>query len=148
MGSVESLGDEFPVRHCTQFFGERFDLSTEVSEWALMEFAEVAADGVDGNMMAGLAAMMRLVKECVDPHDLSRFVATARRNRAKSEHLLPVLEATFNVTTQRPTMRPSDSSDGPSATVPSSVVNSVDRGLERLNGRPDLQLAVLHARSA
>jgi hypothetical protein len=131
-----------------EFFGEQFDLNAEVSEFALMEFAEVAADGVDAEMMEGLAAMMRLVKECIIAADVSRFLKTARKNRAASKELLPILEATFNATTERPTSQPSDSSDGLSVIEPSSVVNSADKGLERLNGRPDLQLAVLHSRSA
>jgi hypothetical protein len=131
-----------------EFFGEQFDLNTEVSEFALMEFAEAAADGLDADMMAGMAAMLRLVKECVVSADVARFVKSARKNRASSTDLLPVIQATFKATTERPTSQPSDSSDGLSVIEPSSVANYDVRGLERLNGRPDLQLAVLHARSA
>jgi hypothetical protein len=131
-----------------EFFGEQFDLNESVSEWALMEFAEAAADGEDADMMAGLAAMMRLIKECVVQTQVSRFLQVARKNRAASKDLIPVLEATFKATTERPTSQPSDSSDGLSVIEPSSVASYDVRGLERLNGRPDLQLAVLHARSA
>ena len=131
-----------------EFFGEQFALNAEVSEFALMEFAEAAADGVDADAMAGMAAMMRLIKECVVAADVARFLKSARKNRAKSTDLIPVLEATFQQVTERPTGLPSDSSDGQPVIVPSSVVSADDRGLERLSGRPDLQLAVLHARSA
>jgi hypothetical protein len=131
-----------------EFFGEQFGLNAEVSEFSLMEFAEAAADGLDANAMAGMAAMMRLIKECIVTDDVSRFLKSARKNRAGSEDLIPILKATFEQVTERPTGLPSDSSDGQSATVPSSVVSAVDKGLERLAGRPDLQLAVLHSRSA
>jgi len=131
-----------------EFFGEQFDLNAEVSEFALMEFAEAAADGLDADAMAGMAAMMRLIKECVVKADVARFLKSARKNRASSKDLLPVLTATFEQATERPTGLPSDSSDGQPAIVPSSVVKPADKGLERLAGRPDLQLAVLHTRSA
>jgi hypothetical protein len=131
-----------------EFFGESFDLNAEVSEFALMEFAEAAADGLDANAMAGMAAMMRLIKECVVTDDVARFLKSARKNRASSKDLLPILKAMFQQVTERPTGLPSDSSDGQSVIVPSSVVSAVDKGLERLAGRPDLQLAVLHTRSA
>ena len=131
-----------------EFFGESFDLNAEVSEFALMEFAEAAADGLDADAMAGMAAMMRLIKECVVKADVPRFLKSARANRAGSEDLLPILKATFEQVAERPTGLPSDSSDGQTVIVPSSVVSAVDKGLERLAGRPDLQLAVQHSRSA
>ena len=131
-----------------EFFGESFALNAEVSEFSLMEFAEAAADGVDADAMAGMAAMMRLIKECVVTDDLSRFLKSARKNRASSKDLVPILEATFKQVTERPTSLPSDSSVGQPTTVLSSVVKPADKALEHFAGRPDLQLAVLHTRSA
>ena len=131
-----------------EFFGEQFALNETVSEFALMEFAEAAADGLDADTMAGMAAMMRLIKECIVTDDVPRFLKSARKNRASSADLLPILEATVQQVTERPTGLPSDSSDGQSAIVPSSVVKPADKGLEHFAGRPDLQLAVLHTRSA
>ena len=131
-----------------EFFGESFALNAEVSEFSLMEFAEAAADGVDADAMAGMAAMMRLIKECVVKADLARFLKSARANRASSTDLVPVLQATFGQVTERPTSLPSGLSDGQPLIVPSSVVKPADKGLEHFAGRPDLQLAVLHTRSA
>ena len=131
-----------------EFFGESFALNAEVSEFALMEFAEAAADGLDADAMAGMAAMMRLIKECIVPADVARFLKSARKNRAESKDLLPILTATFEQVTEHPTGLPSDSSDGQTVIVPSSVVKPADRGLEHFAGRPDLQLAVQHSRSA
>jgi len=78
-----------------EFFGESFALNDTVSEFALMEFAEAAADGLDADAMAGMAAMMRLIKECIVKADVARFLKSARANRASSNDLLPVLKAMF-----------------------------------------------------
>jgi len=132
----------------TTFFGDTFELNETVSEIALMEFAEASADGLDADMMQGMAAMMRLIKECVDPKDLKKFLVVARKNHASSEDLVGVLKATFEQVTDRPTGLPADSSDGQQTIEPKSVSSSADRGLGLLNGRPDLQLAVMRQRSA
>jgi len=131
-----------------EFFGETFALNESVSEIALMEFAEASADGLDADMMQGMAAMMRLIKECVAPTELKRFLVVARKNHASSEDLVAVLKATFGQVTDRPTGLPVDFSDGQQIIELKSDASSADRGLELLNGRPDLQLAVMRQRSA
>lgn len=125
-----------------EFYDETFTLADEVSEIALMEFAEAASDGVDGDTMEGLAAMWRLVKECVAPADLKRFRTVARKNRAGSADLVQVIEATFTEVAERPTSRPSVSSDGPVRIGRKSESSSDDKVSEALSGRPDLLLAV------
>ena len=131
-----------------EFFGETLALAESVSEIALMEFAEAADSGGDGDTMEGRAAMFRLVKSCVADDDVKRFLTVARKNRATSAELLEVLKAAFTQVTERPTGLPADSSDGQQIIEPKSDASSGDRGLELLNGRPDLQLAVLRQRSA
>jgi hypothetical protein len=61
---------------------------------------------------------------------------------------MTVVAAISEVATDRPTMRPADSSDGPSVIVPKSAASSVDKGLEHFAGRPDLQLAVVRQRES
>jgi hypothetical protein len=131
-----------------EFFGEQYGLVDEVNQFAMMEFAEAAADGLDADMMQGLAAMLRLIKECIIPADLARFLKSARKNKAKSDDLLPILKATFEGAAERPTGQLSDSSDGLPVTAPKSVVNSDDKASAMFPGRPDLQLAVRHSLSA
>jgi len=131
-----------------EFFGESFGLQEGMSEFALMEFAEAAEGGVAQNSMAAMAAMFRLIKACIVADDLPRFLASARKNRPSSDDLIAVLDAAANQVTERPTSRPADSSDGQTITAPSVASSSVDKGLDQLSGRPDLQLAVLHTRSA
>ena len=131
-----------------EFFGESFGLQEGMSEFALMEFAEAAEGGVAQNSMAAMAAMLRLIKACIAADDLQRFLASARKNRPSSDDLIAVLDAAANQVTERPTSLPADSTAGPTITAPSVASSSVDKGLDRLSGRPDLQLAVLHSRSA
>ena len=131
-----------------EFFGESFGLQEGMSEFALMEFAEAAEGGVAQNSMAAMAAMLRLIKACIVADDLPRFLASARKNRPSSDDLIAVLDAAAHQVTERPTSLPADSSDGQTITAPSVASSSVDKGLDQLSGRPDLQLAVLHTRSA
>lgn len=153
------------MSNTVEFFGETFTLSPDVSEFALMEFAEAAADGVDGDTMQGMASMLRLILDCLaepepvvetaedgtetvvpQPSERARFRAVARKNRAAAKDLMPVIQAAFEGKAERPTGRSSDSSDGPGSTGPKSGSNSAVKGLERLAGRPDLQIAVVRTR--
>lgn len=130
-----------------EFFGETFTLAEEISEFALMEFAE-SAENADSETLAGLAAIMRLLREVVIPEDWGRFKATARKNKAKVEDVLPLAVSVFEVKTARPTPRPADSSDGPPATEPRSTSGSGSRAFDLLDGRPDLQVMVARMESA
>lgn len=127
-----------------ELFGQEFGLSTEISEFALMEFAEAASSGQDGDTMQGFASTLRFVRECIVADDVERFNATARRNKAKMTDLMVVIRAAFEQDTERPTSRPSDSSDGPSVIEPNSGSSAAGR-VSRLAGRPDLQLMVRSA---
>lgn len=122
-----------------EFFGAKFGLNPDVSEFALMEFAEAASDGQDGDMMEGLASTLRFVRECVAPKDRARFNALARKKKAGMKDLMPFLQAAFGVSADRPTGRSSDLSDGPEDTPLRSVSNSAVK-VSRFAGRPDLQL--------
>jgi hypothetical protein len=142
------------VPESIEFFGEQFALSDSVSEFALLEFAEAASDGQDGDTMEGLASMLRLIKECVArdavldeqgvviTHGLDRFLSLARRNRAGAKDLIPVLQVVFGAKTERPTGRPSDLSDGPDVTGSSSMPSADVKVANRFDGRPDLRLAL------
>lgn len=128
-----------------EFKGQTFTLNDELSEWALLEFAEAADSGADGNELAGAAALLRFVVELIHPDDRARFRAVARRERAKAEDLVALLMGRVEEQAERPTGRSSDSSDGPESTELKSDANSGDKpspasGL--LNGRPDLQLMI------
>lgn len=132
-----------------EFFGETFTLNTSVSADAMTEFAQASSDASTNKLtMAAMVTVRDLVWDCIVPSELERFKTVSKQNRASVDDWMEILDATVAHETGRPTGRPSDSSDGPPVTEPKSVVSYDDRGLERLAGRPDLQLAVLHTRSA
>lgn len=150
-----------------EFFGETYALSGEVSEFGLLEFAEAAADGQDGDTMQGMASIMRLLRECVAEKDAvetyvddmgetqtkvvaygwGHFKAAARSNRATvQDHLMPVIQKAFEAQADRPTGRPSDSSDGPRSIEPKSE-SSADVKVSPFRGRPDLDRQLEIARA-
>lgn len=130
------------MANTVEFYGEKFTLAESISEFALMEFAEAAADGEDGDTMQGMASMLRLIRGCIVDDDWAGFRKLARENRADTEALLPVLKAAMEQAADRPTMRSSDSSGGPRDTPERSVSLPADPGTELFAGRPDLQLAL------
>jgi hypothetical protein len=125
-----------------EFYGETFTLNSDVSEFALLEFAEAASDGQDGDTMQGLASLMRLVKECIAESDRRRFMAAARKNRAGAEALTKVIEAALGERTERPTGQPADSSGGQASIQPKSGSSSVDKAAVLFPGRPDMRKAL------
>lgn len=132
-----------------EFHGDTFALNDEVSQFAMLEFAEAAAEGQDGDTMQGLASLMRLVKECIAPSDLKRFLACARKHKSGAEELTAIIQAAFEDQTERPTGRPGDSSPGPSSTPAKSESSSDVKVSESLptSGRirPDLALVLEQA---
>lgn len=132
-----------------QFFGETFRLVDEPSEWAMLEFAE-AAGGSDANELAGLAAVMRLLRATVHEDDWQRFSAAARKNNAKIDRdLMPLVVAVFTGATDRPTVQPSGSSDGLLTTAPSSTADSSSPVTDPWRGaRPELLALVEDSRAS
>lgn len=132
-----------------EFFGETFAVNDDVNPFALLEFAEAAADGQDGETLEGLASVLRLAVECIaEPEGESqraRFRAVARKNRADVSALVPVIREAIMAKAERPTGRQSDSSDGPPATAPKSESNISDKVAVLFPGRPDMQLALIRS---
>lgn len=130
------------------FYGETFTLVDEVGDFAFMEFAE-AAERVDTESLAGLAAIMRLLKAAVVPEEWARFQSSARKNRATVEVCMGLVMELFEQEAARPTGRPSVSSDGPRSIEPKSAAGS-SSVVTRLvgQGRPDLALIAVRAQEA
>lgn len=129
-----------------EFFGEKFGIVSEPNEFALDEFA-AAAEDVESDSMAARAAIFRLVQESIVPEDWARFRACARKNRATQDQLLPVVAAVYEQATERPTGLPVDSSTGQDVTPLKSESKPADPVMERFEGRPDMQAAVLQMRA-
>ena len=130
------------------FCGEKFQTVDAVGDFALMEFAE-AAERVDSESLASMAAIMRLLAAAVVPEDWTRFQAVARKNRASIEQCMAIVMEVFERDTDRPTGRPADSSAGPLITEPKSA-DASSSVVTRLaaQGRPDLALIAVRAQEA
>lgn len=129
-----------------EFAGETFTVSDRIGLMPLMRFAKVAKSGVDSADMDGLAAMYDLLQQCFPDQEWQRFEAAADRTHADGDELMGIVGKVFEVLSERPTSRPSDSSDGPSSTEQSSA-----GGFSlpvRLDGRPDLQMIALNVQES
>jgi hypothetical protein len=146
------VSDERIVR----FQGEAFLAEFPVPPMALMEFAHIAADGVDSSDIEGYAAMYDLLESVIKPEDWDRFKRHAKKTRATDADLQELVGKVVSGQTERPTGRPSDSSDGPtgtdlkseSAPEPSPSEEPLHARVIRMHekaGRPDKALIVLQA---
>lgn len=119
-----------------------FRVADKIGLMPLMRFAKVAKSGVDSNEIEGLAAMYDLLRACIHPEDWARFEEHADRQAADNDQLLEVVGTVMRVVSERPTGRPSESSDGPSANEPESTVSFLRRASV---GRPDLEAGLIEA---
>lgn len=140
--------DAEPVETTFDWLGESFRMADRIGRMPALRFAKIASLGVDGSEMDGMAAMYDLIKACVHPSDWHRFEAHADTQAASEDDLWGAIHLILAGQASRPTSRPSDSSDGPSATEPNSTSTPAGRAIARLDGRPDLQLAVVRAAEA
>lgn len=128
-------------------FGESFRLVDDPAdmEFAFLEFAEVASS-VDAEGTAGAAAVMHLLEAALHPDDWQRFKQCCRKNKARTERdLMPIVVKAAEARTGRPTQQPSDSSERLLPAEQSSTAGSSSPVMDRLSGRPDLQLLVRQA---
>ncbi len=110
-----------------EFCGEWFPLDPDasVSEFTLMELAEAEASG---DAMASMAAIMRVVTEVLSEDECRRFRLHGREQRATAEQVSEFFQAAM---TDRPTERPSGSSDGSPSTSKKSGAGSSSRATAR-----------------
>jgi hypothetical protein len=100
--------------------GQRFRVAESVGLMSMMDFAEVADDGVDANALAGLAAMKRLLRDLIDGRDWHRFHAWTREAKLDGEQLGLVISKAMEIVGSRetPTGSPYGSPGGASTTGP------------------------------
>jgi hypothetical protein len=136
------------------FAGEEFGVADRIGLMPLMRFAHLADGGVDSEDMSALAAMYDLLEQCIDPVDWQRFQRAATKVRADGEALMGIVKQAIEVIGERPTGRPSDSSDGPTVTEPKSVTEPGSSGKSAVvvqlesKGRADMAQIVAMAERA
>ena len=135
------------------FGGEDFKVADSIGNMALMRFAHVAQKK-GTNEVEEWAALYDLCSAVIAAEDWDRFMDVAVREEADDKTLMLLVRKVLTGQTDRPTSRPSDSSDGPESTEQSSVPDSSSpaelhlRVIRRLEeeGRPDKALMVQMAR--
>lgn len=124
------------------YFGHTIRVHPDFSDVVFLEsFAESAA-AVDVGQVEAVNTMMRTL---IHPEDFEQFWKLVRANRQQTEDLATLAMDIMESITDRPTERPSDSSDGPRSTDENSPVVSSSPVVRRLEsqGRPDLALMVV-----
>ncbi len=154
---MRNLG-EFGVTHEPEdysfsYFGEEVRAHPLIGPLLMDEMMELALK-VDAEMQdsegvptpEAMTFTKGFVKKFVHPDDFEKFWHLAMVNRQSQEEVASVGYKVIAALTERPTERPSDSSDGPQPTAPSLKDVSYSRVMKRLEGRPDLQLVVMDVR--
>lgn len=108
--SAQVEPDEF------DFCGQSFRVAEEVGAMPLLRFAAAAGQGLDSESLDGLVAMMEMIRDTIHPDDWTRFQRVATDEKAGGDLLMEVCQALYQHIAARPTVRPTDSSSGPSAT--------------------------------
>jgi hypothetical protein len=127
-----------------EFFGETFELPDRFNMRLFTRFGTLAKKGVDSEDIEGVAMIDQLINQCLRPEDVDRFDEVCDRERPDFDELMEFVMGVVAEVTERPTKRPSDSSDGPTPTKPSSPADSSLRVIHRLEeeGRPSIALMV------
>ena len=125
------------------YFGATIRVNPNLSELVLVDLFAGMAGGEDGT--EALTAITGMVDALVHPEDVPEFRTRCRANRQSTEDLAQLAVKLVEALTDRPTRQPADSSDGLPTTVTNSEDDSRSAALKRLEGRPDLQVAVLRA---
>ena len=136
-GTVREKSDDVPT---FGLVGQTFRVAPNLSDLAIMDIVEttLAAENMSG--VQALAATKALLQSLVHPDDFDAMWAHARATAQTIDDITGLAQAIIASVTDRPTRQPSDSSDGPQETGPSSEVVSFLPAKERLEakGRGDL----------
>lgn len=106
------------------FCGQEFTISDDGSALPVLEWIEATADDLKISDPRALEITLRLIRGTIAPGDWQRFKRVAETNKAQVSDLLGIVYGIWEARSGRPTVRSSDSSDGPSDTGESSTAPS------------------------
>lgn len=145
MAKIGSFGKtRGAVEDTFDYFGEEVRIHPDYTALLVTEFLDGVAH-LDETDPDAAVALKNFSRQFVHPDDFDRFWQLALSNRQDASDLMEVYQAIGAALTGRPTQRPSDSSDGPPSTEPKSLDGSLVRGLDRYEGRADLQQGLVLA---
>lgn len=144
---VQAAAGDVTLARSVPFLGKQFRIADRVGLMPLLKFAHAAASGIDTSDLRALDALYEMLRDCIhpgnglepgeegyDPGDWNAFVEHAVQQKAEADDLFPVVSATIELLTARPTQPPSGSSSGQSGTSASSTGSSSARAVAASNG--------------
>lgn len=164
----EDLGVEHgEAEYAFRYFGAVIRVHPEFGELSYVEFMAKATEVDEEDIENGLPLLMAYLKDQVHPDDWDEFFKLAKSKRQTTKDLMELSNKILGVLSGFPTepqddLSPTPSSgelkskDGSSAQAVNrraahhrkSAAKTVEHAMHLLEGRPDLQMAVLRAQEA
>lgn len=116
------------VRPEFELDGVEFVGEGSVSVLDLSEFARLATQGVDSDSPEGVAILADIYHSLLGEQEYQRFRRHCRKHDTDADVLLEIIGGMIAEAAERPTIRPSDSSDGPQNAPGTATVVSFKRG--------------------
>lgn len=107
--------------------GVEFEAEGNISTMDLAEFARLATSGVDSGSAKGIAILADVYLSLLGETTYERFREHCRKHGTDGGVLVEILGGMISEAADRPTSRPSDSSDGPTSDPDSVTVVSFKR---------------------
>jgi hypothetical protein len=113
-----------------------------------LELSEVARlQGQAADSPEAMAFMADFFRMALGAGQYHTFRENVGKFETRVDVFVEIIQGIFEDFANLPTSPPSDSSDGRLSTEPKSTGDSFSRVMSRLEGRPDLQMAVIDAAS-
>lgn len=128
-----------------EFEGDTFRVNPNYSELDTVDFMD-EANRIDENDPRSIALVKTSLRAIVHEEDFNKFWGACRKGKYGVVEIMSVYWAILDSLTKRPTDPPPGSSTGRRSTLENSKDGSYLRVLDRLDGRPDLQAAVVEMR--
>jgi hypothetical protein len=92
--------------------------------WPWLKFSKLASEGITTGDMAGMAALYDVLQAAIHPSGWPAAVELFDKHQPDADDLLRLVANIVSGVTERPTVRPSDVSDGPPTTGAQSEAGS------------------------
>lgn len=126
------------------YFGATIRVHPDFGELDYVDFMNKAGN-VETNDAIADGLIKDLMRMCIHPEDFDAFWRLARETRQRTEDIFPIAHRIVAAVSERPTGRPSGSSDGLSRTQQNSAGDDFSAAMAANAGRPDRQLALVRA---
>lgn len=95
------------------FYGQEIRLRPFIGVYPMMRFATLVTSSAYSTSIGTLSILNKTLEACVLPADWAKFQQLADANSTDLDTLNKLIEQLYLTWCARPTVRPSDSSDGP-----------------------------------